>query len=141
MLELCMTSTFSVILVFLDFWQEGLGIYQMWCSDRMGQKEHCCIGPIFWCFLMPWLVSSIFHFWGTAYHRDSKPMPLDLHRGDLSISMHFSQSKSTKCDIFAWNFDFSVTTYCRDSKPAPLDLACLKPWICTTQTISRSTAA
>ena len=28
--------------------------------------------------------------------------------------MHFSQSKSTKCEIFAWNFDFSGTAYCRD---------------------------
>ena len=29
--------------------------------------------------------------------------------------MHFSQSKSTKCEIFAWNCDFSGTAYCRDS--------------------------
>ena len=50
--------------------------------------------------------------------------------------MHSSQSKSTRCEIFAWNFDFSETTYCKDSKPAPLDLACLTPNICTTQAIS-----
>ena len=28
------------------------------------------------------------------------------------ISMHFSQSKSTKCEFFAWNCDFSGTAYC-----------------------------
>ena len=50
--------------------------------------------------------------------------------------MHFSQSKSTKCEIYAWNCDFSWTTYCRDLQQVPLDLAYLKPWICTTQGIS-----
>ena len=50
--------------------------------------------------------------------------------------MHFSQSKSTKCEILAWNWDFSGTTYHRDSKPMAFDLACLKPYICTTQAIS-----
>ena len=44
-----------------------------------------------------------------------------------AILMHFSQSKSTKCEIFAWNFDFSGTTYHRYLKPVPLDLAHLKP--------------
>ena len=59
------------------------GIYdsEMWCRARMGHKEHCYIGPIpFWWFLMPFymlLVSSNFDFSGTAYHRDSKPMPMD----------------------------------------------------------------
>ena len=37
--------------------------------------------------------------------------------------MHFSQSKSTKCEIFVWNCNFLGTTYHRDSKPAVLDLA------------------
>ena len=49
--------------------------------------------------------------------------------------MHFSQSKSTKCEISAWNCDFSGTIYCKDSKPVALDMACLKPYICTTQAI------
>ena len=40
--------------------------------------------------------------------------------------MHFFQSKSTKYEIFTWNFDFSGNAYCRDSKPVPLDSACLK---------------
>ena len=39
----------------------------------------------------------------------------------------FFKSKSTKCEIFAWNFDFAGTTYHRYLKPVPLDLACLKP--------------
>ena len=51
-----------------------------------------------------------------------KPVPLDLIH-----AMHFSQSKSTKCEIFAWNFDFSGTTYHRYLNPVPLDLAHLKP--------------
>ena len=50
--------------------------------------------------------------------------------------MHFSQSKSTKCEIFAWNCDYSGTAYCRDLKPVALDVACLKPQICATQAIS-----
>ena len=48
--------------------------------------------------------------------------------------MHFSQSKSTKCEIYAWNCDFSWTTYCRDLQQVPLDLASQPP--CTTQAIS-----
>ena len=39
--------------------------------------------------------------------------------------MHFSQSKSTKCEIFAWNCDFSGTTYHRDS----LNPSCGIHWI------------
>ena len=52
-----------------------------------------------------------------------------------AILMHFSQSKSTKCESFAWNCDFSGTAYHRDLKPTALDLAFLKPYICTTQAI------
>ena len=69
-----------------------------------------------------------------------EPMPATTMPQTLShssISMHFTQSKSTKCEIFAWNCDFSWNhAYCIDSKPVPLDLACLKPYICTTQAIS-----
>ena len=43
-----------------------------------------------------------------------------------TISMHLSQSKSTKCEIFCLNCNFLLTTYHRDSKPAVLDLALLK---------------
>ena len=52
--------------------------------------------------LFPWN----FDFSGTAYHRDLKPVPLDLACFDpylcatQAILMHFSQSKSTKCEIF-----------------------------------------
>ena len=111
----------------------------------MGHKEHCCIGPIpFWWFLMPFHATCLlkFSFFRNCLSQRLKTYaigfctPSTLHRCHSSISMHFSQSKSTKCEIFAWNFYFPVTTYCRDSKPAPLDLPCLKPWICTTQTIS-----
>ena len=49
--------------------------------------------------------------------------------------MHFSQSKSTICEIFAWNFDFSETAYCRDLRQVPLDLAHLKSEIHATQAI------
>ena len=52
------------------------------------------------------LFSWNFDFSGTTYHTDSKPVPLDLaclkpyiHATQI-ISMHFSQSKSTKCEIF-----------------------------------------
>ena len=47
-----------------------------------------------------------FNFSVTAYHRDLKPVPLDLACFDpylcatQAILMHFSQSKSTKCEIF-----------------------------------------
>ena len=49
-----------------------------------------------------------------------------------AILMLFSQSKSTKCEIFAWTCIFL---------PLMLEtqnayLGCLKLWICTTQTIS-----
>ena len=50
---------------------------------------------------------ACFYFSGTTYHRDSKPMPLDLAHlkpyihATQAISMHFSQSKSTKCEICA----------------------------------------
>ena len=53
-----------------------------------------------------------------------------------AISMHCSQSKSTKCEIFVWNCDFSWTTYCRDLQQVPLDLAYFKPYMCPTQAIS-----
>ena len=48
-----------------------------------------------------------FYSSGTTYHRDSKPMPLDLAHlkpyihATQAISMHFSLSKSTKCEIYA----------------------------------------
>ena len=72
-------------------------------------------------------------FLGTTYHRDSKPVAFDLAClkpyicATQAISMHFFQSKSTKCEIYAWNCDFSWTTYCRDLQQVPLDLAYLKP--------------
>ena len=78
-------------------------------------------------------LSEIVIFSGTAYCTDSKPAVLDLAYvkpyicATQAISMHFSQSKSTKCEIFVWNCNFLGTTYHRDSKPAVLDLACLKP--------------
>ena len=50
--------------------------------------------------------------------------------------MHCSQSKSTKCEIYAWNCDFLRNHLSQRPKPAVLDLACLKPKICTTQAIS-----
>ena len=43
--------------------------------------------------------------------------------------MHFSESKSTKSQIFTSNFDFTGMAYCRDLIPVPLDLADLKPKI------------
>ena len=107
------------------------------CRGRMGCKEDCCIcshsmliifNPIL-CYLSPKILIFqellIIETWNKCHwiwHAlNPKYAPL------TAISMHFSQSKSTKCEIFAWNCDFSGTTYCRDSKPAPLDLACLKP--------------
>ena len=47
MLELCVTSTFWVIKVFLHF--TGRSRYrgsETWCRGRMGPKEDCCICPI-----------------------------------------------------------------------------------------------
>ena len=78
-------------------------------------------------------LSEIVIFSGTAYCTDSKPVALDLAYvkpyicATQAISMHFSQSKSTKCEIFVWNCNILGTTYHRDSKPVALDLACLKP--------------
>ena len=54
-------------------------------------------------------------------------MPWTLNMHHSSHFNAFSQSKSTKCEIFAWNFDFSGTTYHRDLKPVPLDLHALNP--------------
>ena len=74
----------------------------------MGPKEHCCIGPIpFDGFVLHFtlLFSSHFGFSGTAYHRGSKPVPLDSAClktyicATQAILMHFSQSKSTKCEM------------------------------------------
>ena len=76
----------------------------------MGCKEDCCIGPIpFWWFVTPFYATCLWKFWffRTTYHRDSKPVPLDLaHLKPYihvthSISMHGSLSKSTKCEIYA----------------------------------------
>ena len=76
----------------------------------MGCKEDYCIGPIpFWWFITPFYATCLQKFWffRTTYHSDSKPMPLDLahlkpyiHATQV-ISMHFSLSKSTKCEIYA----------------------------------------
>ena len=84
----------------------------------MGPKKHCCIGPIpFWLFLphftlfsseilifQEWLIVEtpnqchwIQHTWNPIY------MPLQ------SILMHFSQSKSTKCEFFGCSLNFSWT--------------------------------
>ena len=69
----------------------------------------------------------------TSYWRDPQQVPLDLAYlkpkicATQAISMHFSRSKSTKCEIFAWNCDFSGTTWGRDLKSMVLDVACLKP--------------
>ena len=52
------------------------------------------------------LVSKNFDFSGTTYHRDLEQVPLDLAHLEpktltaQAISMHFSQSKPTKCEIF-----------------------------------------
>ena len=88
-------------------------------------------------------LSEIVIFSGTTYCRDSKAaVALDLAYvkpymcATQAISMHLSQSKSTKCEIFVWYCNFLGTTYHRDMKPAVLDLACLKPYICATQAIS-----
>ena len=103
-----------------------------------------------------------FDFSGTAYHRDLKPVPLDLACFDpylwatQAILMHFSQSKSTKCEILAvcltppdqkikkksiwtgksvqkglkiWAVTKIMNTYspeCTVSKPVPLESACPK---------------
>ena len=52
------------------------------------------------------------------------------------LLMHFCQSKIHKM----WNFCLKLWLFrnclCRDLKPVALDLACLKPYICTTQAIS-----
>ena len=40
--------------------------------------------------------------------------------------MHFSQSRSTKCEIFAWNFDFSGTTYHRELETCTVGFG--MPW-------------
>ena len=45
----------------------------------------------------------------------------------FNVPCHFHSSKATKCEIFAWNCDFSGTTYHRDLKCAALDSACHKP--------------
>ena len=74
----------------------------------MGPKEHCCIDPIpFGGFVLHFtlLFSSHFGLPGTAYHRGSKPVPLDSAClktyicATQAILMHFSQSKSTKCKM------------------------------------------
>ena len=44
-------------------------------------RKYCCIGPIpFWWFFTPFYATCLLKFWfsGTAYHRDLKPVPLDL---------------------------------------------------------------
>ena len=62
-------------------------------------------------------------------------MPWTLNMCHSSHFESFSQSKSTKYEIFAWIFYFSGTTYCSGSKPVPLDLACLESYIHTTHAI------
>ena len=53
------------------------------------------------------VLPEFFYFSRTTYHRDSKPVPLDLAHlkpyihATQAISMHFSLSKSTKCEIYA----------------------------------------
>ena len=53
-----------------------------------------------------------------------------------AISMHFAQSKSTKCEIFVWNCNFLGTTYHRDSKPVVWIWHASNLKYCTTQAIS-----
>ena len=61
-------------------------------------------------------------FSGTTYCTDSKPAVLDLAClkpyicTTQAISMHCSQSKSTKCEIFVWNCNFLGTTYHGEGK-------------------------
>ena len=129
------TSTFFQLFWFSIF-LTGMYDSEMWCRGRMGHKEHCCIGPIsFWWFLTPFYTTCLLKFWffrnclswrlKTCATGFSMPWTLNmLHSSHFDA---FSQSKSTKCEIFAWNFDFSGTAYHRDSKPVQLDSACLEP--------------
>ena len=100
---------------------------EMWCRGRMGHKEHCCIGPIsFWWFLTPFYTTCLLKF---SFFRNYLSWEIQnlyhwiqhtfnpTYAATQAISMHFSQSKSTKCEIFAWNFYFSGTAYHRDWKP------------------------
>ena len=84
----------------------------MWCRGWMGHQEHCCIGPIsFWWFLAPFYTTTcLLKFWffrnclsieiqnlcnWIQHALNPKYAPLK------TILMYFSQSKSTKHEIFA----------------------------------------
>ena len=106
---------FSYELLITQTWQQGLaiGFWNMPVNPRMGFHSgaismHFSQSKLTKCepHFMP-LVSKNFDFSGTTYHRDSKPMPLDMAHlkpyihTTQAISMHFSLSKSRKCEIFA----------------------------------------
>ena len=91
-----------------------------WCIFPSQNQQNVKFLPeilIFWELLIVETWNKCHWIWHTSN-------PKYIHSSHYDA---FSQSKSTKCEIFGWNFDFLGIAYCRDLKPVPLDLAHLKP--------------
>ena len=93
-----------------------------WCIFIQSKSTKCEIFAWNFDFQEPLIIET----WNPcAIGFNGTPWTLNMYHSSNFV-MHFSQSKSTKCEIFASNFDFSGTTYHRDSKPVPLDSG--MPW-------------
>ena len=107
MLELCVTSTFWVMMVYLKF-----GLLRAKFRAPLDRVLKCAFFTVKIGVESPW----------PKKHREM------LHKGGHSILMVFNPFYVLL--IFSSNFDFSGTAYCKDSKPVPLDSAHLEPYIC-----------
>ena len=128
--------TFWVIMVFCMFMvrsryrilKHGVGV--KWDPSRIATYGHpifmvlnpifCDVSPEIVLFHEPFIVETCNK---CHYQHDLNPKYAPLKQ----FWCIFASQKSTKCEIIAWNCDFSGTAYCRDLKPAALESACLEP--------------